>query len=146
MHAFTLITRTFFHYSCFSIFLSFFILLLLLLSYCAHLWPFYTACSDKIYHFYPFNCFWLVVGVLLGLPIGLPVAQPPPLYCVGCATPHSQTKVVFFCFLLSFGVSIRIRVNPLPYQPLQRASSCSSSYLPLLDEMPSQQEISPNRT
>ena len=89
MHAFTPITHTFFHYSFFSIFLSFFILLLLLLLYYARLWPFYTACRDKIYHFYPFNHFLLVVGVLPGLPTSLPVAQPPPLYCVGYATPHS---------------------------------------------------------
>ena len=146
MHAFTPITHTFFHYSWFSIFLSFFILLLLLLLYCAHLWPFYTAYHDKIYHFYPFNPFWPIMGVLPRLPIGLPTTQPPPLYYVSCAKPHSQTKVVFFCFLLYFGVSIWIRVNPLSYQLLQHASNGFSSYLPLLDEMPSQQDISPNRT
>ena len=60
------------------------------------------------------------MGVLLELPTGLLAAQPPSLHYVGCATPHSQTKVVFLFlfFLLSLGIPIRIRVNPLPYQLL----------------------------
>ena len=39
------------------------------------------------------------MGVLLELPTGLLAAQPPSLHYVGYATPHSQTKVVFFIFI-----------------------------------------------
>jgi len=38
--------------------------------------------------FFPLNCFWLLMGVLLGLPTSLPVAQPLPLLKV-CWLHHS---------------------------------------------------------
>ena len=57
--------------------------------------------------FSPLNHFWPFVGVLPRLLTGLLVAQPPPLHCVGCATPHPQTKVVLFCFLLPLTLTSR---------------------------------------
>ena len=54
-------------------------------------------------------------------------------------------KSGFVLSLTSLNTLIRIRVKPLPYQPLWHASSDSSSCLFLLDEMSSQQDISPKR-
>ena len=54
----------------------------------------------QVLPFLPLHCFWPIVGVFLGLPTSLPVAQLPPLHYVGHAMPHSQTKVVLFYFLL----------------------------------------------
>ena len=60
---------------------------------------FYNACCDKIFPFLPLNHFWLIVGILPRLLIGLLAIQTPPLHYVGCTMPHSQTKVVLFCLL-----------------------------------------------
>ena len=95
--------------------------------------------------FLPFNCFWLVVGVLPRLPTSLHAAQPLPLHYVSYTTPYSQTKIVLSCLLpfFVFNTLIRIRVKPLPHLPLWHAFSDFSSCLLLLGEMSSQQNISP---
>ena len=82
------------------------------------------------------------MGVLPRLPTDLPAAQPLPLHCVGCTTPHSQTKMVLVLSLTSLNTLIRIRIKSLHYLPLWHASIDSSSYLLLLGEMLSQQDIS----
>ena len=66
--------------------------------YCAHLWPFILPLWQGL-PFLPINYYWPIVGVLLGLPTGLSVTQPPPLPCVFRTMPHSLTKVVFVLFL-----------------------------------------------
>ena len=56
---------------------------------------FYTACCDKIYHFYPLTTFDPLWMSFQDCPSGLPL----PLHCVGCTTPHSWTKRFWFCLL-----------------------------------------------
>ena len=97
MRAFTPIIHIFLHYSWFYVFFLSFPHFLYFLSF-SFLLPFfssslvpillctsmafYTACRDKICHFYPITTFGLLWGVLLGLPTGLLAAQPPPLHRV----------------------------------------------------------------
>ena len=116
VHAFTPITHIFLPYSWFSVFLSF--------SYLFSLFSFFSCCCCccllctfvvflycLLWHdlpFLPINCFWPVGIVFPRLPTGQLAAQLPPLHCVSCATPYSQTKVIF-------ETPIRIRVGLLPY-------------------------------
>ena len=133
MHTPIPITHVFLRFLCFS-FLSFFFLALSLIL--AVVLPSFTIHN---YCLLPLNCFWLVVGILPRLPTGLPIAQPLPLHCVGCATPHSQTKNGLFYLLPVFVLItlICIRAKPLPRLPLWHASNDSNSYLLLLGEMSS---------
>ena len=117
MHAFTPITHIFHPHSWFSIFLSLTCFSLFSL-FSFSLFPFFGSflcscllCTSMALLYYlpwqdlpllPLNHFWPIVGVLPRLHIGLLVAQPLPLHCVGCATPYSQTKVVLFCFVFYF--------------------------------------------
>ena len=109
MHAVTPITHTFLHYSWFFVFLSFFYsFFFVFFLFSSPLFPLFTVhVYGLLYYllwqvlpFLPLHCFWPIVGVFLGLPTSLPVAQLPPLHYVGHAMPHSQTKVVLFYFLL----------------------------------------------
>ena len=96
------------------------------------IWFFYVSCYSSFFftvHGYdlcilpivikftilPLNHFWLVMGVLHGLPTGLLATQQPPLPCAGCATLHSQKKVILFCFLASRGILIQIKARFLSY-------------------------------
>ena len=146
MHAFTPITHTFFHYSWFSIFLSF-------------LFSIYCCCCTV--HVYGLFILPTVIRFITFTPLTLfgllwVSFQDCPLVCrllshnlyTMLVVPHliPRQKQFSFVFYSPLVFPSGIRVNLLPYQPLQHASSGSSSYLPLLDQMPSQQDISPNRT
>ena len=63
-------------------------------------------------------------------------------------SPFLDKIACFFFFFLTLSIItslIRIRIKPLHYLPLWHASSGPSPYLPLLGEMSSQQDISPQR-
>ena len=99
--------------------------------------------------FLPINCIWLLMGVLPRLPIGLPAAQPLPLLWMYWLH-HSPFLDKIACFVsylsLFFTSFIWIRIKPLHYLPLWHASSDPNPYLPLLGEMSSQQDISPQKS
>ena len=98
------------YHSCFSlIFVFFFFSLLFFLGlslflavvvplppphpFTVHNYYLYTIGHGRIYHFLPFNHFWLAVGALPRLHTGLSTAQPLPLHCIGYTMSHSQTKM-----------------------------------------------------
>ena len=108
--------------------------------------PFTVHTTPFLYHlplwnlpFLPFNCFWLLMGILPRLPTSLLATYPLTLIKVSCATLHSQTKLLA-CFLpLSIFTSpIWIKIKLPHHIPLWHASSGLSPYLPLLGEMSSQ--------
>ena len=96
---------------------------------------------------------------------GFTIFTQPLLACCGCPSKsdHWSTgyltttttlcwlhasfpdKSGFVLSLISLNTLIQIRVKPLPYQPLQHASSGSNSCLLLLGDMSPQQDISPKR-
>ena len=71
--------------------------------------------------------------------------QPTPLTCAGYAIPHHQTKkTIMFVCLSWHSYLLRCRYSFSPY-PSWHAPSGSNSPLLLLDNMSSQQDISPKR-
>ena len=94
----------------FLVFLLFFLFPLLFLfsrcqsvvlpSHYAHLWPFYTVFHDRIYHFYPFNYFWPIVGVF---PRHLLVCWlPNHHHYTVLAMPLLILRKKWFCFVFNF--------------------------------------------
>ena len=110
---------------------------------------FYTICHGGIYHSYPSTAFGFLWVSFQDCPLACQLRSHYHCSeCVGCTTLHSQTKLlvlflISFCFFTSL---IRIKIKPLHYLPLWHASSGPSSHSPLLGEMPSQQDIFPQRS
>ena len=99
--------------------------------------------------FLPINCIWLLTDILLRLPIGLPATQPLPLLWMSWLhhSPFPDNIACFVSYLSLFFTSlIWIRIKPCHYLPLWHASSDPNPHLPLLGEMPSQQDISPQKS
>ena len=132
VHALSLLTILFSHFTFYSLIFFLFVYLLCFLCFlflCFSMFPvvppcFCLLCTAEAFFILPavmrftilpLNHFWPVVGVLPRLPIGLLATQPPPLPFAGRVTLHSQKKVVLFCFLASRGIPIRIRVGLLSY-------------------------------
>ena len=133
VHALSLLTILFSHFTFYSLIFFLFVYLLCFLCFLflyLSMFPvippcfFFLFCTTEAFFILPtvmrftilpLNHFWPVVGVLPRLPIGLLATQPPPLSCAGHVTLHSQIKVVLFCFLASRGILIRIRVGLLSY-------------------------------
>ena len=108
----------YFSYSLFSLFFSFFLSCSLLFLFIVHGYGLLYCLPWPDLPFLPLNYFWPVMGVLPEMPTCLLAVQPLPLYHVGRAMPHSQTKVVFV-FVFYFPCTlIRIRAVFLSYQPL----------------------------
>ena len=111
--------------------------------------PFYTICHGGIYHFYPLTTFGSLWVSFQDYPLANCLfSHYHYSKCVCCTTLHSQTKllVLFFYLSLFFTFLIQIRIKSLHYLPLWHASSGLNPYLPLLGEMPFQQDISPKET
>ena len=129
----------FFSVYSFSLFFLFFLPFLLFPSLFT-LPPFYTICHYGIYPFYPSTIFGSLWVFYQDCPLA---CQLPSHYLwskwVGCATLHSQTKLLA-CFLpLSIFTSpIWIKIKLPHHIPLWHASSGLSPYLPLLGEMSTQ--------
>ena len=106
---------------------------------------FYTTCHDKIYNFYHLTAFGALWASFQDCPL---VCQLPSHYHYTVLVAQRlipKQKWFLFCLLppFIFNTLIWIRVKPLPDLHLWHASSDSSSCLLLLDEMSSQQDISP---
>ena len=109
-----------------------------------HSYPFLYLLPWWDLPFLPLNCFWLIIGVLPGLPTGLLASQPLPLLRV-CWLHHFLFLDKIDCLVFT---SLRFHFTPLDlalsyHLPLRHASSGSSPYLPLLGEISFQQDISP---
>ena len=116
--------------------------LLLLLPLTIHSYPFiyHLPCWD--FPFLLLYCFWLLIGVLPGLPTSLLATQPLPLLRV-CWLHHSPFLDKIACFVFT---SLCFHFTPpnkdlalflSHHLPLWHASDGPSPYLPLLGEMPS---------
>ena len=131
VHAFihtTFITLVFFVRSFFFSILSFCLFFLFFLStspsFSLFLCPpslfpatlFYTIYHCEIYHFLPLNCFWLLMGVLPRLPIGLPTLLE---MCWLHHSPFLDKIACLVSYLSPFFTSlIWIRIKPPHYLPL----------------------------
>ena len=149
LYSFGFSMRSLFLFSFFSFlsFLSFYLSFLsFLLPFTVHRYPFFRLSAMVGFTIFAYQLFWLLMGVLLGLSTNLPATQPLPLLKV-CWLHHSPFSDKITCLVsylsLFFTSHIQIRIKPLHYLPLQHASGGFSLYLPLLSEMPSQQDISP---
>ena len=106
---------------------------------------FYTTCHDKIYNFYHLTAFGALWASFQDCPL---VCQLPSHYHYTVLVAQRlipKQKWFLFCLLppFIFNTLIWIKVKPLPHLHLWHTSSDSSSCLLLLDEMSSQQDISP---
>ena len=119
---------------------SFHFLLLLPLTIYSYPFIYHLPCWD--FPFLLLYCFWLLIGVLPGLPTSLPATQPLPLLRV-CWLHHSPFLEKIACFVFT---SLCFHFTPpnkdlalflSHHLPLWHASDGPSPYLPLLGEMPS---------
>ena len=127
VHALSLLTLLFSHFTFYSLIFFLFVYLPFFLCYLSIF--FYVSCYSSFLLFtvhgkgffillamirftvLPLNYFWPIVGVHPGLPTGLLAAQPPPLPCTSCAIFHSQTKGVLFYFLVFRRIPIQLRAG-----------------------------------
>ena len=105
---------------------------------------FYTTCRNMIYHFYPLTAFGSLWASFQDCPLAcrLPSYYHYTVYAALRLIPKKK----WFLSPTSLNTLIKIRVKSLHYLPLWHASSDSSSYLLLLGEMSSQQDISPQKS
>ena len=111
--------------------------------------PFYIICHGGIYYSYPSTAFGFLWVSFQDCPLACQLRSYCHCSkCVGCTTLYSRKKlfVLFLTSLCFFTSFIWIRIKPLHYLPLWHASSGPSPYLPLLGEIPSQQDVSPQRS
>ena len=140
IHTF-LIFVFFFHFLSFSfLFYLYFICSPSVLLYCSQLLLFILSTMVG-FIILPLNYFWLFMGVLLRLSIGLLATQPLPLLWIYWLH-HSPFLDKIACLIsylsLFFTTLIQIRIKPLRYLPLWHASSDSNPHLLFLAEMSSQ--------
>ena len=115
---------------------------------------FYTVCHGRIYHFYPSKSIFTPQPLLArcGRPskiahwtVGCP-ATTTTLYWLHHTSFPNKNGLSCLLPLFVFTTLIWIRVNLLPHLSLWHASSGSSSYLLLLGERSSQQDIFPQKS
>ena len=111
--------------------------------------PFYTIYRGGIFHFYPSTAFGSSWTSFQDYLLAYQLLNHYHYFeCVGCTTLHPKQNCLS-CFLplsLFFTSLVKIRIKPLHYLHLWHASSGLNLYLPLLGEIPSQQDISPQRS
>ena len=110
---------------------------------------FYTICHRGIYHFYSLTTFGSLWVSFRDYPLAYRLLSHNHCSeCVGCTTPHSQTKFLVLCLtsLYFFTSLIWIRIKPLHYLLLWHALSGLNPHLTLVGVMPSQQDILPQRS
>ena len=122
----------FFHFLSFSfLFYLYFICSPSILLYCSQLLLFILSTMVG-FIILPLNYFWLLIGVLLRLSIGLLAIQPLPLLWIYWLH-HSPFLDKIACLIsylsLFFTTLIQIRIKPLRYLPLWHASSGSNPHL-----------------
>ena len=108
---------------------------------------FYTVCHYRIYPFYPSTVFCFLWASLQDCPLTYQLSNHYIcLKCVGCTTLHFQKKLfVLFLTSHSFCFTLINWIKLSHHLPLWHASSGPSPHLPLLDEMPFQQDILPKK-
>ena len=138
------------HMSLWFLVFSFFVLPLLISSllspFIVRNYHFYTIYHGEIYHFYPLTAFGSLLVSFRDCPLACQLLNHYHCFeCVGCTTPYSQTKflVLFLTSLCFFTFLIWIRIKPFHYLFLWDASSGPNPHLPLLGDIPSQQDILP---